>query len=81
MRAHGVARATDDAAAAIGDREKYAKDVEGFSAWVNKAHFFHAQAPAGRGKTTTLVQLADRYNRSGGLAVLVDLPEWIRLLC
>lgn len=23
-----------------------AKDVEGFGAWVNKAHFFHAQAPA-----------------------------------
>ena len=36
------------------------------------------EAPAGRGKTTTLVQLADRYNRSGGLALLVDLPEWIR---
>ena len=36
------------------------------------------EAPAGRGKTTTLVQLANRYNGSGGLAVLVDLPGWIR---
>jgi hypothetical protein len=36
------------------------------------------EAPAGRGKTTTLVQLANRYNGSGGLAVLIDLPGWIR---
>ena len=36
------------------------------------------EAPAGRGKTTTLVQLANRYNGSGGLALLVDLPGWIR---
>jgi hypothetical protein len=36
------------------------------------------EAPAGRGKTTTLVQLANRYNRSNGLAVLIDLPGWIR---
>jgi hypothetical protein len=36
------------------------------------------EAPAGRGKTTTLVQLANRYIGSGGLAVLIDLPGWIR---
>jgi hypothetical protein len=36
------------------------------------------EAPAGRGKTTTLIQLAKRYNGSGGLAILVDLPGWIR---
>lgn len=36
------------------------------------------EAPAGRGKTTTLIQLANRYNGSGGLAILVDLPGWIR---
>jgi hypothetical protein len=32
------------------------------------------EAPAGRGKTTTLVQLAG----SGGLAFLIDLPAWVR---
>jgi hypothetical protein len=36
------------------------------------------EAPAGRGKTTTLLQLANRHNGSGGVAVLVDLPGWIR---
>jgi hypothetical protein len=36
------------------------------------------EAPAGRGKTTTLVQLAKRHNGSGGLAPLVDLPGWVQ---
>jgi hypothetical protein len=36
------------------------------------------EAPAGRGKTTTLIQLANRYNNAGGVALLVDLPGWIR---
>lgn len=36
------------------------------------------EAPAGRGKTTTLVQLAKRYNDADGIAILVDLPAWIR---
>jgi hypothetical protein len=36
------------------------------------------EAPAGRGKTTTLVQLAKRYNDADGIAILVDLPGWIR---
>src|ERR1700730_10881070 len=36
------------------------------------------EAPAGRGKTTTLVQLAERYNSAGGIGLLVDLPGWIR---
>lgn len=36
------------------------------------------EAPAGRGKTTTLVQLANRYNNAGGIAILIDLPGWIR---
>lgn len=36
------------------------------------------EAPAGRGKTTTLVQVAQRTIAQGGLAFLVDLPFWLR---
>ncbi len=34
------------------------------------------EAPAGRGKTTTLVQLAKQDDGGGGLAFLIDLPAW-----
>jgi len=36
------------------------------------------EAPAGRGKTTTLIQLARRIGDANGLAFLIDLPEWAR---
>jgi hypothetical protein len=36
------------------------------------------EAPAGRGKTTTLVQIAQRTLAEGGLPFLVDLPAWVR---
>ena len=36
------------------------------------------EAPAGSGKTTTLVQLARHALDAGGLALLVDLPDWVR---
>jgi hypothetical protein len=36
------------------------------------------EAPGGRGKTTTLVQLAQRLCKSARLAFLVDLPSWVR---
>jgi len=36
------------------------------------------EAPAGRGKSTTLVQLSKRMLSSTALAVLVDLPAWVR---
>jgi len=35
------------------------------------------EAPAGMGKTTTLVQLARQALDAGGLALLVDLPDWV----
>jgi hypothetical protein len=35
------------------------------------------EAPAGSGKTTTLVQFARRILSDGGLPLLVDLPEWV----
>jgi len=34
------------------------------------------EAPAGRGKTTTLAYLASAHSDSGGLAFVVDLPGW-----
>jgi energy-coupling factor transporter ATP-binding protein EcfA2 len=36
------------------------------------------EAPAGSGKSTTLVQLARHTLDAGGLAFLVDLPDWVR---
>lgn len=36
------------------------------------------EAPAGSGKTTTLVQVARDVLDAGGLAFLVDLPDWVR---
>jgi hypothetical protein len=35
------------------------------------------EAPAGRGKTTTLIQLARQHQETGRLAFLVDLPAWV----
>ncbi len=35
------------------------------------------EAPAGSGKTTTLVQFAQRALSAGALAFLVDLPKWV----
>jgi len=35
------------------------------------------EAPAGRGKTTTLIQLAERPSDGNKLAFLIDLPTWI----
>ena len=35
------------------------------------------EAPAGRGKTTTLVQLAERQRDQGDLAFIIDLPAWV----
>jgi hypothetical protein len=34
------------------------------------------EAPAGRGKTTTLAHLANAHSNSNGLAFVVDLPGW-----
>jgi hypothetical protein len=36
------------------------------------------EAPAGRGKTTTLVQLARAHQAIGRIACLIDLPKWVR---
>jgi hypothetical protein len=36
------------------------------------------EAPAGRGKTTTLVQLAGQLDSAGSVVFLIDLPIWIQ---
>jgi len=36
------------------------------------------EAPAGRGKTTTLGQLARDHHSAGTIACLIDLPGWVR---
>jgi hypothetical protein len=36
------------------------------------------EAPAGRGKTTTIVQLAAQHHGTGSLAYLIDLPSWVK---
>ena len=36
------------------------------------------EAPAGRGKTTTLVEIAREERAAGRVACLIDLPAWIR---
>lgn len=36
------------------------------------------EGPAGRGKTTTLVQLAEADENSHGIPFLIDLPNWVR---
>ena len=34
------------------------------------------EGPAGRGKTTTLIQIAQSHETSGGIAILISLPDW-----
>jgi hypothetical protein len=36
------------------------------------------EAPAGRGKTTTLIELAREHREAGRIACLIDLPAWVR---
>jgi len=36
------------------------------------------EGPAGRGKTTTLLQLAEADENSHGIPLLIDLPNWVR---
>jgi hypothetical protein len=43
-----------------------------------RSHRVVFEAPAGRGKTTTLIQLAREHHVQGKLAFLIDLPAWVR---
>ena len=45
---------------------------------LSRSHRVVFEAPAGRGKTTTLVQLALEQHAQGKIAFLIDLPAWVR---
>jgi hypothetical protein len=45
---------------------------------LSRSHRLVFEAPAGRGKTTTLIQLAREQYAQGKLAFLIDLPAWVR---
>jgi hypothetical protein len=45
---------------------------------LSRSHRVVFEAPAGRGKTTTLIQLAREQHAQGKLAFLIDLPAWVR---
>jgi hypothetical protein len=61
------------------ERESHERlSVESLHASLVQGRRIILEAPAGRGKTTTLVQIAKRTIDSGGLAFLVDLPSWVR---
>src|ERR1700682_2245219 len=44
---------------------------------MNKKGRIVLEAPAGRGKTTTLLQLAERHSSAGGVSIFVELPQWL----
>ena len=45
---------------------------------LSRSHRVVFEAPAGRGKTTTLIQVAREQHAQGKLAFLIDLPAWVR---
>jgi hypothetical protein len=46
--------------------------------WLAQGRCMVIEAPAGRGKTTTLIQLSQSEADSEGIPILLDLPGWIR---
>lgn len=53
-------------------------DLYGLYAALRESRRIVLLGPAGGGKTTTLVQLAELHRGQSELAFLIDLPEWIR---
>lgn len=53
--------------------------IEDLRASLSQGRQIILEAPAGRGKTTTLIQIAQRTLAAGGLPFLVDLPFWLRI--
>lgn len=52
-------------------------DLAGLHTMLSEGRRIVLEAPAGRGKTTTLVQLAELHRDQSALAFLVDLPVWL----
>jgi hypothetical protein len=53
-------------------------DLSGLHAALQEGRRLVLEAPAGRGKTTTLIQLAEQHLVDGELPFLIDLPGWNR---
>jgi hypothetical protein len=53
-------------------------DLEDIRTALAHNHRIVLEAPAGRGKTTTLVQLASQNSDAGGLSFLINLPSWVK---
>ena len=53
-------------------------DLAGLQVALREGRRIVLEAPAGRGKTTTLIQLAERCGGQDELAFPVELPTWIR---
>jgi hypothetical protein len=56
---------------------KEAATTDSLGAALDEGQRIVLEAPAGSGKTTTLLQFASRLLSGGGLPFLVDLPEWV----
>jgi HEAT repeat protein len=53
-------------------------DLKSIRTSLNEGRRVILEAPAGRGKTTTVIQLAKRISGGDGLAFLIDLPAWAK---
>ncbi len=52
-------------------------DLETIGEGLRRAERFVLQAPAGAGKTTTLIQLAKKILSADRLCLIIDLPAWV----
>ena len=60
-----------------GQESRERLSIEDLRASLSQGRRIILEAPAGRGKTTTLIQIAQRTLAAGGLPFLVDLPFWV----
>jgi len=63
------------------DRGAETNDIQqlaGLNTLLSRGQRIVIEGPAGRGKTTTLIQLAREHRAVGRVAFLVDLPAWVR---
>ncbi|MBZ5506051.1 MAG: hypothetical protein LAO78_11240 [Acidobacteriia bacterium] len=63
---------------ASGAETNEAFQLEDIREALEKSRRMVLEAPAGRGKTTTLVQLARQLTSAGSVVFLIDLPVWIQ---
>lgn len=59
------------------DRQEDLASLNDVRVFLREGRRITVEAPAGRGKTTTLAQLARQSFEAGDLPLLIDLPEWI----